>query len=61
VARLQIGAGPLAGAEILVEVVGREVEISISAPPDAVESDLAERLRARLGDRGLSLRRFDVT
>ncbi len=61
VARLEIAVGPLAGAEILVEVVGCEVEVSISAPLDPVKPDLAERLRARLGDRGLTLRRFDVT
>ncbi len=61
VARLEIAVGPLAGAEILVEVVGCEVEVSISSPLDPVKPDLADRLRTRLGDRGLSLRRFDVT
>jgi len=61
VARLELSAGSLAGAEIVVEVVGREVEVSIRSPFEAVEPDLVERLRARLGDRGLSLRSFDVT
>ncbi len=61
VARLEISAGSLAGAEIVVEVLGREVEVSIRSPPEAVEPDLVERLRARLGERGLSLRKFVVT
>ncbi|HOU90080.1 MAG TPA: hypothetical protein PLU22_03495 [Polyangiaceae bacterium] len=61
VARLELSAGSLAGAEIVVEVIGREVEVSIRSPFEAVEPDLVERLRARLGDRGLSLRSFDVT
>jgi hypothetical protein len=56
VARLEIGEGPAAGAEILVEVADREVEVTLSVGGEAPSQELAERIRERLANRGFIVR-----
>jgi hypothetical protein len=51
-ARLEIGAGRYAGAELLVVAEGGHVSVEVSLPEAANEPDLAERLRRRLEGRG---------
>ena len=55
-ARIELGAGSLAGATLLVHAEGREVTIEVEgADPSAVEA-LARRISHRLDQKGLSLR-----
>lgn len=52
VARLDIGHGHYAGAELVVATEGGQVSVELTLPEGAVTADLSERLRARLLARG---------
>jgi hypothetical protein len=54
VARLDIGQGQFAGAELLVVAEAGQVSVQLTLPPEASAPGIAERLRARLERRGLS-------
>lgn len=58
VVRLDIGEGRHAGAELLVSAEAGRVSVELTLPQGPTDSSLAERLRSRLAQRGLSA---DVT
>lgn len=58
-ARLSIAAGPLAGAEITVEVDGRDVEVRFEHVGEGPVEAWAARIQEQFGKRGLKLRRFE--
>lgn len=58
VARLEVGEGRYAGAELVVSAEGGHVSVELTLPEVARDSGLSERLQARLAQRGLSA---DVT
>ncbi|HKY37373.1 MAG TPA: hypothetical protein VJN18_15630 [Polyangiaceae bacterium] len=51
-ARLEIGAGRYAGAELIVVAELDRVSVELRLPEGAVDTGLAERLRERLEARG---------
>jgi hypothetical protein len=53
VARLEIGGGRFAGAELLVTAEAGRVAVELNVP-EATDPSLAERLRSRLERRGYS-------
>lgn len=53
VARLDIGQGRFAGAELLVTAEGGAVSVELTLPPSVIDASLAGRLRSRLAQRGL--------
>lgn len=59
-ARLEIGAGPLEGATLLVQAEGGEVSVDLELPPGADAEPWRARLRERLEARGLSVRELSV-
>jgi hypothetical protein len=54
VARLDIGQGRFAGAELLVTAEGGSVSVELTLPATVSDASLAQRLRSRLEQRGLS-------
>lgn len=54
VARLDIGQGRFAGAELLIVAEPGQVSVELNLPPEAAAPGLGERLRARLAQRGLT-------
>jgi hypothetical protein len=52
VARLDIGQGRYAGAELIVSAQAERISVELTLPGGAADSDLSERLRARLARRG---------
>jgi hypothetical protein len=50
---LDIGAGPLAGTELVVIAEGSSVSVELHLPSDAERQGLAQRLLGRLEARGL--------
>jgi hypothetical protein len=54
VARLDIGGGRFAGAELLVTTEAGRVSVELSLPSTVNDPALSERLRARLEQRGYS-------
>jgi hypothetical protein len=59
-ARLEIGAGELAGATLLVEADAGELTIDVDLPPGAHAGQWRERLSERLAARGLTVREITV-
>jgi hypothetical protein len=59
-ARIELGAGALAGAVIVVQADAGQVSIDIDLPPDADASAWRDRLRERLNGRGLSVAELTV-
>jgi hypothetical protein len=52
VARLDIGHGVYAGAELVIAAEGGAVEVELTLPEGAAASGLSERLTSRLSARG---------
>jgi hypothetical protein len=59
-ARIEIGAGALDGATIVVTAIAREVVVHIDVPPGAEAGRWQQRLADRLRERGLSLLELTV-
>lgn len=59
-ARIELGAGALAGATVTVVAEAGEVSIELSLPPGAGAGDWEERLSARLRQRGVAVRELTV-
>jgi hypothetical protein len=59
-ARLELGAGPLAGATVLLSTEGRAVELAVELPPGTSALAWQERIRRRLEERGFELTRLEV-
>lgn len=58
--RIELGAGALAGATLLVEADGPEVRVKLELPPGADATSWRERLERRLSSRGLNVKELDV-
>jgi hypothetical protein len=58
--RLELGAGALSGATLLVRADGDEVHVALSVPPGTDLEDWRTRIAARLAARGLDVRSLDV-
>jgi hypothetical protein len=56
VARLDIGHGVYAGAELVIAAEGGAVEVELTLPDGATASGLSERLTSRLTARGYAAR-----
>jgi hypothetical protein len=52
---LELGAGALAGARVLVQADGGRVRVELSGPPGLDLTEWRERIGARLAARGLSV------
>lgn len=59
-ARIEVGAGELAGATITVESCGRELSLDVDLPPGVPADAWRERIAARLRSRGFELASIDV-
>ncbi len=59
-ARIELGAGELAGATITVESCGRELAVDIDLPPGVSADAWRERITARLRAKGFELASVDV-
>jgi hypothetical protein len=59
-ARLELGAGPLEGATLLVQAEDGELSIDLELPPGAATEEWRERLLGRLSARGLVVREITV-
>lgn len=59
-ARIELGAGALAGATVTVVAEAGEVSIELSLPPGAGAGDWEERLSTRLRQRGVAVREITV-
>ncbi|MEB2313798.1 MAG: hypothetical protein OZ928_18285 [Polyangiaceae bacterium] len=59
-ARVELGAGELAGATITVESSGRELHVEVELPPGVEAEPWRERLSARLRARGFELATLEV-
>jgi hypothetical protein len=59
-ARLELGAGPLEGATLLVHAEDGELSIDLELPPGAATEEWRDRLLARLAARGLTVRELTV-
>jgi hypothetical protein len=63
VVRLEVGAGALAGATLLVQAEGGRVHVTLHAAPGAADADAEswrERIEARLSARGLDVGAVEV-
>jgi hypothetical protein len=60
-ARLELGAGPLAGTVLTVHADSRELRVELELPPDMAEAGLAARLRERLTHRGFAIAELRVS
>jgi hypothetical protein len=54
-ARVELGAGPYAGSALQVEANSGTLRVELTAPPGVDANGLAERLEARLEQRGLRI------
>ena len=54
-ARVELGAGPYAGSALQVEAQGGALHIELTAPPGVDAASLAQRIEARLEERGLAV------
>jgi hypothetical protein len=59
--RLELGAGELAGATLLVHVDDGRVRLQLSVPPGVSPGGWRERIAERLGARGLVVDGVEVT
>ena len=57
---LQLGAGPLEGATVLLATEGRAVELAVDLPPGVYALGWEERIRRRFEERGFELTRLVV-
>jgi len=57
---LELGAGPLAGARVIVATEGRAVELTVELPSGVSSSAWQERIRRRFEERGFELTRLVV-
>lgn len=60
-ARIELGAGALEGATLLLQADGGEVRVSLEVPAGVDAAAWRERLGKRLTARGLRVASFDVT
>jgi hypothetical protein len=60
-ARLEIGAGALEGATLLVHADGGRVRVQLDVPPGIDAGDWQRRIAARLSLRGISTESVEVT
>jgi hypothetical protein len=58
--RLELGAGALAGATVLVQSDDGRVRVQLSAPPGIDLDVWRARIASRLAARGLEVERIDV-
>lgn len=58
--RIELGAGALAGATLLVQADGPDVRVRLELPPGADAASWRERLDRRLAARGLKVTELDV-
>lgn len=58
--RIELGAGVLAGATLLVQSDGPEVRVTLELPPGADATSWRDRLARRLSSRGLKIAELDV-
>jgi hypothetical protein len=59
-ARIELGAGVLAGGSILVQALGRQVQVEIELPAGFDGRALQDRLRERLVARGIDVQALTV-
>lgn len=60
-ARIELGAGELAGATLTVHAQARELTVDIDLPPGVAAGPWRERLLARLEQRGFAIRELNVS
>jgi hypothetical protein len=60
VARIEVGAGSLAGATLLVTAEGGEVRVEVDLPPGGTAEAWANRLATALEARGVRVAGIDV-
>lgn len=60
-ARIELGAGELAGATITVRSDARELSVDVDLPPGVPAGPWRDRLLARLEQRGFAVRELNVT
>jgi hypothetical protein len=58
--RLELGAGALSGATLVVRAEGAQVHVALSAPPGTNLEDWRTRIASRLAARGLDVGSLDV-
>jgi len=58
--RMELGAGELAGATLMVSSEGGRVRVQLQAPPGTDTASWRERLRGRLEAKGLSIESLEV-
>lgn len=58
--RVELGAGSLAGAILLVQAEGKEVRVTLETPPGSDIAAWQERIERRLSKRGLRVVEFEV-
>ena len=58
--RLEVGAGALAGATLLVQAEGGRVHVTLHAPGDANAESWRGRIEARLSARGLDVGAVEI-
>ncbi|HSQ64006.1 MAG TPA: hypothetical protein VLM85_12360, partial [Polyangiaceae bacterium] len=58
--RMELGAGELAGATLMVSSEGGRVRVQLHAPPGTDVASWRERLRGRLEAKGLSIESLEV-
>lgn len=59
-ARVELGAGALAGATLLVQAEGSEVRVTLELPPGVDAAGWRDRLERRLSARGLRISELEV-
>jgi hypothetical protein len=59
-ARIELGAGALEGATLVVRADHGDVSVSIDLPPGVDRAEWRERIASRLGARGLRVAALDV-
>jgi hypothetical protein len=59
-ARIEVGAGELAGATLLVEADANDLRIDLELPAGVLAEPWRERLAARLSERGFAVRELHV-